>query len=68
MIGDDVVDIPLFNRVGLGVTVPEAPLEVRQKATVITRHAGGHGAARELVEMVLKAQGAWDQAMQKYYD
>jgi 2-dehydro-3-deoxyphosphooctonate aldolase (KDO 8-P synthase) len=68
VIGDDIVDIPLFTRVGLGVTVPEAPLEVRRKADMITTRAGGRGAARELVEKILKARGDWDRAMQRYYD
>jgi len=68
VMGDDVVDIPLFRRVGVGVTVPEAPAEVRREATYITRHSGGRGAAREVVEMTLKAQGLWDKVMARYYE
>ncbi len=68
VIGDDVVDIPLFRRVGLGVTVPEAPAEVRQAAHYVTRHPGGDGAAREVVEMILKVQGKWDGALARYYE
>ncbi|MFC1836612.1 KdsC family phosphatase, partial [Thermodesulfobacteriota bacterium] len=66
-IGDDVVDIPVFRRVGVGITVPEAPLEVRREADYITSRTGGRGAAREVVEMILKAQGKWDSALARYY-
>jgi YrbI family 3-deoxy-D-manno-octulosonate 8-phosphate phosphatase len=68
VIGDDVVDIPLFRRVGIGVAVPEAPVEVRQEAVYVTRAHGGNGAAREVVEMILKAQGKWEEALQRYYE
>lgn len=68
VIGDDVVDIPLFRRVGAGFTVPEAPAEVRQAAHYVTRHPGGNGAAREVIEMILKAQGKWDDALARYYE
>lgn len=67
VIGDDVVDIPLLRRVGIGFTVPEAPQEVLREAQVITRHRGGWGAAREIIEMILKAQGKWEGALARYY-
>lgn len=67
VIGDDVVDIPLLRRAGVGFTVPEAPLEVLREADFITRHRGGFGAAREMVEVILKAQGKWDGALERYY-
>ena len=66
VVGDDVVDIPMMRSAGVSFTVPEAPFEVLNAATVITRHSGGRGAAREVVEMVLKAQGKWQQAMNRY--
>ncbi|MBI5569830.1 MAG: 3-deoxy-8-phosphooctulonate synthase [Desulfomonile tiedjei] len=68
VIGDDVVDIPLFRRVGLGFTVPEAPAEVVRAADMVTRHNGGRGAAREVIEMILKAQGKWDAVLARYYE
>ena len=68
VIGDDVVDIPLMRRAGIGFTVPEAPEEVRRAADYVTRHSGGRGAAREMVEMILKAQGKWDEALARYYE
>ncbi len=67
VLGDDIVDIPLMRRVGVGFTVPEAPKEVRESATYVTRHRGGDGAAREIIEMILKAQGRWDEVMARYY-
>jgi len=68
VMGDDVVDIPLFRRAGVAITVPEAPDEVRLAAHYITAHTGGRGAVREVVEMVLKAQGLWEKAMARYYE
>lgn len=68
VIGDDVVDIPLFRRVGVGFTVPEAPQEVREAAHYVTRHRGGRGAVREMIEMILKAQGLWEGALGRYYE
>ena len=67
-LGDDVVDIPLFRRVGIGFAVPEAPIEVRREAGFVTSHRGGWGAAREVIEMILKAQGKWDEALVRYYE
>ncbi|MBI5250760.1 MAG: 3-deoxy-8-phosphooctulonate synthase [Desulfomonile tiedjei] len=68
VVGDDVVDIPLMRRVGVSFTVPEAPENVRSEVQVITRNNGGCGAAREIVEMILKAQDKWDSAMARYYE
>ncbi|MDD3473349.1 MAG: HAD-IIIA family hydrolase, partial [Syntrophaceae bacterium] len=67
VVGDDIVDIPMMRAVGLSFTVPEAPVEVRNEAKIITRHSGGRGAAREVVEMILKAQGKWADVMKRYY-
>jgi 2-dehydro-3-deoxyphosphooctonate aldolase (KDO 8-P synthase) len=67
VVGDDVVDIPMMRSAGVSFTVPEAPVEALAQADVITRHSGGRGAAREIVEMILKAQGKWDEAMKRYY-
>ena len=67
VVGDDVVDIPLLLRVGVGFTVPEAPEEVLRAAHYVTSQHGGRGAAREVVELILKAQGKWDTALARYY-
>jgi 2-dehydro-3-deoxyphosphooctonate aldolase (KDO 8-P synthase) len=68
VVGDDVVDIPLMRRVGVAFAVPEAPEDVRREANFVTRHSGGSGAAREILEMVLKAQDKWDSVMARYYE
>ncbi|MGC8657816.1 MAG: KdsC family phosphatase [Desulfomonilaceae bacterium] len=67
VIGDDVVDIPMLKLAGLAVTIPEAPLEVRKEADYVTAHSGGRGAARELIELILKAQEKWRLVTQRYY-
>jgi 3-deoxy-D-manno-octulosonate 8-phosphate phosphatase (KDO 8-P phosphatase) len=58
-IGDDLPDLPMFNRVGLPIAVADAAVEVRDAARHVTKKAGGKGAVREVCELILKAQGAW---------
>src|SRR5215467_15511720 len=58
-IGDDLNDIPLILRSGLGVAVADAATEARERAHYVTRLAGGQGAVREVIEVILKAQGRW---------
>ncbi|UCF32113.1 MAG: HAD hydrolase family protein [bacterium] len=65
-LGDDVVDIPLIRRVGLGCAVADAPEEVRQAADLITDASGGMGAGREVIVLILKAKGLWDGVMERY--
>jgi 3-deoxy-D-manno-octulosonate 8-phosphate phosphatase (KDO 8-P phosphatase) len=67
-VGDDVVDIPLMRRAGLAVAVADATPDTRDAAHYITRLPGGHGAVREVCELILKAQGRWDELMRKYLD
>lgn len=55
-VGDDLPDIPVLEAVGLPVTVPEAPDEVVDAAAYVTRHPGGRGAVREVVDFVLRAR------------
>lgn len=57
--GDDVVDLPVINRCGLAITVPDAPPEVRARCQVITTASAGRGAAREACELIMRAQGTW---------
>jgi 3-deoxy-D-manno-octulosonate 8-phosphate phosphatase (KDO 8-P phosphatase) len=65
-VGDDVVDIPLMRRCGLGVAVADATPDTREAAHHVTRLPGGHGAVREVCELILKAQGLWDELMKRY--
>jgi 3-deoxy-D-manno-octulosonate 8-phosphate phosphatase (KDO 8-P phosphatase) len=58
--GDDIVDIGVLMRVGLSAAPADAVPEVRERAQWIAPSAGGCGAARELLELILRAQGKWD--------
>jgi 3-deoxy-D-manno-octulosonate 8-phosphate phosphatase (KDO 8-P phosphatase) len=64
-IGDDLPDIPLLRRVGLAVAVGDAVPEVRQSSHYTTKAAGGHGAIREAIELVMKSKGIWEQMIDK---
>lgn len=64
--GDDVVDIPVLKKAGLAIGVSDAVDEVKQRVHYITMKPGGKGAVREAVELILKAQGKWDEAVRKY--
>ena len=66
-IGDDLVDMPVLLQVGLPMAVGDAIAEVRQEALLVSGFPGGHGAVRELIEFILKAQGKWDALLQEYY-
>ena len=63
--GDDLPDMPLMERAGLSVAVANAAVELKQMAHYTTEARGGEGAAREVVELILKAQGRWEEAIPK---
>ena len=65
-VGDDVVDIPLMRRSVLGIAVADATPDTREAAHHVTRLPGGHGAVREVCELILRAQGRWDELMKRY--
>jgi 3-deoxy-D-manno-octulosonate 8-phosphate phosphatase (KDO 8-P phosphatase) len=65
-VGDDVVDIPLMRRCALAVAVADATPDTRAAAHHVTRLPGGFGAVREVCELILKAQGRWDELMKRY--
>ncbi len=65
-IGDDLNDIPLMVQSGLGVAVADATLETREHAHYVTNAAGGSGAVREVCELILKAQGRWDEVIKPF--
>ena len=64
--GDDLVDIPVFKMVGVSATVADAPEYMDKYCDFRTMHCGGHGAAREIIEIILKEQGTWKQIIEKY--
>jgi 3-deoxy-D-manno-octulosonate 8-phosphate phosphatase (KDO 8-P phosphatase) len=55
--GDDVIDVAVMKMAGVSATVPHAPAYVKRYAHIVTKRPAGMGAARELVDMVLKAKG-----------
>ena len=61
--GDDLPDIPLAQRAGLAVSVADGAPELKAVCHYTTRRLAGHGAAREVVELILKAQGRWEKAV-----
>ena len=64
-IGDDMPDIPVMKRAGLAIAVANAAPEVKRVAHYITSRAGGAGGVREAIELILKAQGKWLEAIAK---
>lgn len=64
--GDDIVDVPLFARVGLSIAVADACVEAKRAAHYVTENKGGRGAVREVCELLLRAQGKWQKAVARY--
>jgi len=64
--GDDLNDIPLMRQSGLALAVADAAVETRAAAHYVTEARGGRGAVREIVELILKAQGRWDDLVRHY--
>lgn len=63
--GDDLPDLPLAQRAGLAVAVADAAVELKAACHFITNARGGKGAAREVIELILKSQGRWEEAVPK---
>lgn len=66
-LGDDLVDIPVMRKVGFPVAVADAAEEVINIACWTTKAGGGRGAAKELVEYLLKAQDKWEAVIARYF-
>src|SRR5262245_20215626 len=64
--GDDLPDLPVLVRCGFAATVPEAPDAVRARVHYVSRRPAGHGAVREVCELILAAQGRLDAAIDRY--
>jgi 3-deoxy-D-manno-octulosonate 8-phosphate phosphatase (KDO 8-P phosphatase) len=67
-VGDDLVDLPLFARVGVAIAVGDAHAVVRQQAHWVTEAGGGSGAVREVCDAILKAKGLWDRIVAQITD
>lgn len=67
-VGDDWPDLPAIRMAGLGVAVANAHQEVRRHADLVTTARGGRGAVREVCDLILEAQGLYEQALAPYLD
>lgn len=65
-IGDDFTDVVIMKRVGFGIATANAREEVKQSAHMTTVAKGGEAAVREVCELIMKAQGFWDEILKKY--
>ena len=65
-VGDDLVDLPAMLRCAYPIAVADAVDEVKAEARYVTSVRGGHGAAREAIEHILKAQNKWDEVVERY--
>ena len=63
--GDDIVDLPTLREVGLALSVADGWAGLRDAVDYVTTSPGGHGAVREVAEMILKAQRKWTEVLQK---
>jgi 3-deoxy-D-manno-octulosonate 8-phosphate phosphatase (KDO 8-P phosphatase) len=64
-VGDDLVDLPLFARVGISVAVGDAHEVVKEKADWVTTSGGGSGAVREVCDEILRSKGLWDRLVER---
>ena len=65
-VADDVIDLPVFVQVGFRAAVGDAAAEVIERAHFVANNFGGHGAAREVIEFILKAKGFWQGIIERY--
>lgn len=63
-IGDDLNDLPMLVRAGLSAAPADAEEEVKAEVALVTSRGGGRGAVREVIDLILRAQGRWERAME----
>ena len=61
--GDDIIDIPILEKVGFAVSVPNAPDYFASYAHLITKNTGGKGAVREVIDLIIASRGDFDQLL-----
>jgi 3-deoxy-D-manno-octulosonate 8-phosphate phosphatase (KDO 8-P phosphatase) len=66
-VGDDILDLPALKIVGFPVTVADAALDAKGAARYVTHANGGNGAVREVVELIVRTQGLWQNAIEAYW-
>lgn len=64
--GDDLIDLPILNRVGLSAAPANGVPEIRQRVHYVSERNGGHGAVRELCDLILEAQGNLARMVARY--
>ena len=64
-IGDDIIDIPLLEKVGFAVTVPNAPEYMSRYVHYTTKIPGGHGAVREVIDMIIDSRENFDSKLEE---
>jgi 3-deoxy-D-manno-octulosonate 8-phosphate phosphatase (KDO 8-P phosphatase) len=64
--GDDLPDLSVLRRCGLSLSPPEAITLIRNHVHYVTRTGAGKGAVREACELIMQAQGTWEQQVQGY--
>jgi 3-deoxy-D-manno-octulosonate 8-phosphate phosphatase (KDO 8-P phosphatase) len=65
-VGDDLFDLALLKRAGVGVSVANGVQEAKAAADYVTKASGGHGAIREIAELILKAQNKWAAVIRRF--
>ena len=65
-VGDDLIDLPVLKKAGLACCVPNAVEDIRSFCHYVTRKEGGRGAVREVVELILKAKGLWQETSKDF--
>ncbi len=66
-IGDDILDLPIIRRVGFACAVSNAQEQVKREAHYVTSRSGGSGAAREIINIILKFQDKLEELTKEYY-
>lgn len=64
--GDDLLDLPVLRKVGFSATVADSMQELKKHVHYVTECPGGRGAVREVVELILRAQGHWQEILKRY--
>ena len=67
-VGDDLLDLGAMKRAGVAISVPNGVEEARRLADYVTKAAGGHGAVRETLTLILKAQKKWDSLVKEFLE
>lgn len=67
-VGDDLLDLPLMKRAGLAIAVRDAHFAIKDYADWVTTLPGGEGAAREVCDFIMRAQGNLERVISAYLE